>query len=58
VDGDISESRVREEKLRNDGGGKWALDIQGRGDAWNFRLRQKHVPVTVRKRLRLDIWEN
>jgi len=54
ADGDISESGVREERFRNDREGKWALDIQGRGDGWNFRLRLRHVPV--RKRLGLDIW--
>lgn len=48
ADGDISESRVREEKLTNEREGKWALDIQGRGDAWNFRLREKHVPIRKR----------
>jgi len=58
ADGDISESGVREEKLRNeklrnDREGKWALDIHGRGDVWNFRLRETCVPV--RKRFRLDI---
>ena len=47
------ELRDREEKVMDEGKGKWALDIQGFRGAWNFRLRIRHVPV--RKRLRLDI---
>jgi len=50
ADGDMLESRVREEKGRE---GKWALDIQGHGGAWNCRLRRRHVPV--RKRPGLNI---